>query len=90
MTLAHDRDIESHDAEKYFPEAALDSLVNASVAEMISRHKLEVDVSRRYYEIWHEERFGASANPKRATSAYGRAVVEFADTRDDHARIRST
>jgi hypothetical protein len=26
------------------------------------RHKLDVDVSHRYYELWHEERFGASAN----------------------------
>jgi len=68
----------------------LDCLVDASVAEMVRRHQLDVDVSDRYYELWHEERFGASASPKRATSAYGRAVVEFADTRDDDARIRST
>jgi hypothetical protein len=71
ITLARDRDIESHDAEKYFPEAALDSLVNASVAEMISRHKLDVDVSRRYYEIWHEERFGVSANRREPQARMG-------------------
>jgi len=90
MTLANDRDIESHRRGKYFPRPPWNSLVDASVAEMVRRHKLDVDVSDRYYELWHEERFGASANPKRATSAYRRAVMEFADTRDDDACIRST